>query len=104
MVHCDLAVEVTKSFATALSCARRGSIKTSFTAVQFPPGEIQPSDTTHFEVRMLDTRCESCGHGITKLACRRSLCVSDALGSRYLRCTFISEFGKLPTCGKSRSA
>ena len=29
---------------------RRGSISTNFAAAKFPPGEIQPSDTTHFEV------------------------------------------------------
>ena len=29
----------------------RGNISTSFMAAKFPPGEIQPSDATHFEVR-----------------------------------------------------
>ena len=29
----------------------RGNISTSFAAAKFPPGEIQPSDATHFEVR-----------------------------------------------------
>ena len=33
-----------------LVAARRGNISTNFTAAKFPPGEIQPSDTTHFEV------------------------------------------------------
>ncbi|KAK9834175.1 hypothetical protein WJX81_005389 [Elliptochloris bilobata] len=28
-----------------------GSISTNFTAANFPPGEIQPNDATHFEVR-----------------------------------------------------
>ena len=33
-----------------LVAARRGNISINFTAAKFPPGEIQPSDTTHFEV------------------------------------------------------
>ena len=32
-------------------CGCRGSISTHFMAAKFPPGEVQPSDATHFEAR-----------------------------------------------------
>ena len=43
--------------ADMLCLACRGNISTSFAAAKFPPGEIQPSDATHFEVQSAICPC-----------------------------------------------